>query len=115
MEDKIKYNNCVESLKKAGDPVIVVTAVHESEAVANACRDNGITVEAFCDSEKKKSEELFCGLEVIHTPTLPQRYPKARFIIASQHIRDCEEQLTGLGYSEFYSILELLKNYDIKI
>ena len=114
MGNKIKYNNYIESLKKAGDPVIVVTAVHESEAVANACRDNGITVEAFCDSEKKKSEELFCGLEVIHTPTLPQRYPKARFIIASQHIRDCEEQLTGLGYSEFYSILDLLKDYDIK-
>ena len=62
MEDRIKYNNCVESLKEAGDPVIIVTAVHESEAVANACRDNGITVEAFCDSEKKSyrlSEILF--------------------------------------------------------
>ncbi len=85
----------------------------EAEAFAYTCHDNGITVEAFCDSEKRQSEQLFCGLEVIHTPTLPQRYPKARFIIASQHIRDCEEQLTGLGYSEFYSILDLLKNYDV--
>ena len=73
MGNKVKYNNCIESLKKAGDPIIIVAAVHESEAVANACLDNGITVEAFCDSEIRKSEELFCGLEVIHTPTLPQR------------------------------------------
>ena len=93
MEGKVKYN-CIESLKKAGDPIIIVAAVDEAEAFAYACRDNGITVEAFCDSEKRQSEQLFCGLEVIHTPTLPQRYPKARFIIASQHIRDCEEQLT---------------------
>ena len=113
MEGKVKYN-CIESLKKAGDPIIIVAAVDEAEAFAYACRDNGITVEAFCDSEKRQSEQLFCGLEVIHTPTLPQRYPKARFIIASQHIRDCAEQLTGLGYSEFYSILDLLKNYDIE-
>jgi organic radical activating enzyme len=112
MKGKLKYN-CIESLKKADAPIIIVVTVDEAEAVANACRDNGITVEAFCDSEKRKSEELFCGLEVIHTPTLPQRYPNARFIIASQHIPDCVEQLTGLGYSEFYSILELLENYDV--
>ena len=54
MRNKIKYNNYIESLKKTGDPIIIVAAVHESEAVANACRDNGITVEAFCDSEKRQ-------------------------------------------------------------
>ena len=115
MEAKFRYN-CIESLKKAGDPIIIVTAVDEAEAVAYACRDNGITVEAICDSEKRQTEKPFCGFEVIHTPTLPQRYPKARFIIASQHIPDCVKQLSGLGYSEceFYSILELLENYDVK-
>ena len=114
-ENKANYN-CIESLKKTGAPIIIVTAVEEAEAIAYACRDNGITVTAFCDSEKRITENLFCGLEVIHTPTLPQRYPKARFIIASQHIPDCVEQLTGLGYgeSEYYSILELLKNFDVK-
>ena len=113
MEGEVKYN-CIESLKKAGDPIIIVAAVDEAEAFAYACRENGITVEAFCDSDKSQTEQLFCGLEVIHTPTLPRRYPKARFIIASQHIQDCAAQLTGLGYSEFYSILDLLKNYDIE-
>jgi len=112
MEVEVKYN-CVEYLKKPGAPIIIVAAVHEAEAVANACRDNGIIVSAICDSEKRKSEELFCGLEVIHTPNLPQRYSKTRFVIASQHIQECVEQLTKLGYNEFYSVLELLKNYDI--
>jgi organic radical activating enzyme len=111
----IKVNkNCIESLKGKGDPIIVVAALPESEAFVNACLENGINVAAFCDSEKRKSEEPFCGLEVIHTPTLPQRYPKARFIIASQHIQECADQLTDLGYDEFYSILDLLKNYDVK-
>lgn len=113
MEVNVK-KNCIEPLKTTGDPIIIVAALPESEAFVNACRENGIAVEAFCDSEKRKSEEPFCGLEVIHTPTLPKRYPNARFIIASQHIQECAEQLTKLGYSEFYSILDLLKDYDIK-
>ena len=112
MEKKVKYN-CLQSLKEAGAPVIIVAAVHESEAVAKACRGVGIVVSAFCDSIKGKSQNLFCGLEVIHTPTLPEHFPKARFIIASQHIQDCVEQLTALGYDEFYSPLELLENYDV--
>ena len=112
MENKVKYN-CLQSLRETGAPVIIVAAVHETEAVVNACRNNGIIVSAICDSEKRKSEDLFCGLKVIHTPNLPQHYSKARFVIASQHIQECAEQLTKLGYNEFYSVLELLKNYDI--
>ena len=102
MEKKVKYN-CLKSLREAGAPVIIVAAVHESEAIANACRDAGIDVSAFCDSEKRKSQDRFCGLEVIHTPTLPERFSKARIIIASQYIPDSVEQLSVLGYNEFYS------------
>ena len=112
MEKIVKYN-CLQSLREAGPPVIIVAALFEAEAIANACRDNGIVVSAFCDSEKRKSQELFCGLEVIHSPVLPERFPKARFIIATQHIQDVVDQLSGLGYGEFYSAMELLKNYDV--
>ena len=112
VEKKVKYS-CIQSLKEAGAPVIIVTLPEEAEAIANACRDNGITVSAFCDNETRKSSKLFCGLEVFHTPTLPERFPKARFIIAYYNIRECVEQLSALGYDEFYSPLELLKNYDV--
>ena len=112
MEKKVKYN-CLQSLGEAGSPVVIVAAVLEAEAIVNACRNAGIVVSAFCDSEKRKSQDLFCGLEVIHAPTLPERFSKARFIIAAQQIQDTVEQLSGLGYDEFYSALELLENYDV--
>jgi len=112
MEKNVKYN-CLQSLREAGSPVIIVAAVLEAEAIVNACRNTGIVVSAFCDSDKRKSQDLFCGLEVIHTPTLPKRFSKARFIIAAQQIQDTVEQLSGLGYDAFYSALELLENYDV--
>ena len=104
---------CIEALKKDGSPVVIVAAVGEAEAVYNACKKYGIVVSAICDNIKGKSNTPFCGLKVIHTPLLPEVLPKARFIIASQHIQDCIDQLTSLGYQEYYSPLELLENYDV--
>ena len=52
MERTVKYN-CIESLKKNGDPIIIVAAVREAEAIAYACKDLGINVSAFCDTEKR--------------------------------------------------------------
>ena len=105
--------NCIESLKKDGPPIIIVAAVQESEAVLNSCKNHNIKVSAFCDSIKGKTSNLFCGLKIIHTPSLPDHYKKARFIIASQHIQDCIEQLTALGFDDFYSPLELIENYKV--
>lgn len=113
MSEKLKYNS-IQELKGISLPVIIVAAVGESEAVLNACKNNQINVTAFCDSIKGKSENLFCGIPVIHTPSLPESFPKAKFIIASQHIQDCIEQLTALGYDDFYSPLELLESYEVK-
>ena len=110
---KVKYK-CLKALRETGTPVIIVAAVHESEAIANACRDAGIEVSAFCDSEKRSIRNNYLGLEVIHTPTLPRRFSKARFIIATQQIIDVVDQLSSLGYEEFYSALEILENYDVR-
>ena len=113
MEKQLKYD-CTLNLKKEGSPIIIVAAVGEAEAIANACKEENIKISAICDNIKEKSESKFCGFDVVHTPSLPEIFPKARFIIASQHIQDCVEQLTLLGYDEFYSPLELLKNYKIE-
>ena len=101
-------------LKKEGPPIIIVGAVQESEAVANVCREKGIKVSAVCDSEPRRSQETLSELKIIHSPTLPKKFPKARFIIGCQHVQDVVEQLTGYGYDEFYSPLGLLENYNIK-
>ena len=106
-------SNVLESLKEDGAPIIIVGVVHESEAIVNACHEHGIPVTAFCDSKKKASEDLFCGLEVIHTPTLFKRFKDARFIIATQQIYDVVDQLSEFGYGEYFSALELLDDYDV--
>ena len=113
MRNKAK-DTCIKALKKQGEPIIIVAAVGETEVIANACKENGIIVSVICDSIQGKSKVPFCGIEIVHTPSLPERFPKARFIIASQHIQDCIEQLISLGYSEFYSPLELLDIYDLE-
>ena len=56
MDKRVKLE-CIEALKKEGPPIIIVAAVREAEAVANACKENGINVEAFCDTEKRKTFE----------------------------------------------------------
>ena len=55
--------------------------MREAEAIANACREMGINVTAFRDYEKRNTLKSFCGLEVIHTPDLPHRFPKAKIIL----------------------------------
>ena len=97
----------IEFLKKTNDPIIIYALVDEAEAIANACKENGISVAAFCDNESRKTKKPYWGLEVIFTPDLPKRFPKANFIIAHQSLDDCAEQLSEMGYSEFYSPLNL--------
>ena len=113
MSKTVKYNS-IEFLKKTGDPIVIVAAVVETEAIIKACEEQKIKISGVCDSEKRKSEKPFAETKVFHTPSLPQYFPKARFIIASQHIQECAEQLIGLGYNEFYSGLELLKDFKVK-
>ena len=111
--NKIIKHNCIQSLKENGAPIILVTLPEEAEAMVYACQDNGIPIAAVCDNETRKTNKNFFGLEVIHTPSLPKRFPKARLIIAYHNIEDCVDQLSALGYEEFYSPLELLKSYDV--
>jgi len=56
VEKKVKYN-CLRSLREVGSPVIIVAAVLQAEAIINACRNTGIAVSAFCDTDKRKSQD----------------------------------------------------------
>lgn len=103
----------ITTLKNCADPIIIYALVDEAEAIANACKENGISVTAFCDNESRKTKKNYWGLEVIFTPDLPKKFSNAKFIIAHQSLDDCAEQLTEFGYTEFYSPLNLLKNYNV--
>ena len=79
----VKYN-IINSLKKPGNPIIIYALPQEAEAIFYACKNEGVNVSAFCDNEKRKSNKKYCGLDVIYTPDLAQKFPKARVIIAHQ-------------------------------
>ncbi len=105
---------CIENLKKATDPIIIFSVTEESEALKLSCEQNGIKVSAFCDNEIRKTKSLHCGLEVIYTPDLPKKFSNANFIIAHHTLDECTEQLIDLGYSEFFSPLQLFENFDVE-
>ena len=53
MRNKAK-DTCIKALKKQGEPIIIVAATQEVEAIINACKDNEIEVAALCDNETRK-------------------------------------------------------------
>ena len=112
MINKAKYN-LKENLTKPGEPIIIVAATQEIEAIINACTENGIRVDALCDNETRKVNKKIKGLDIIHTNSLPNKFPKARLIVAYHNIQECVDQLTSMGYDEFYSPLEILKEYEV--
>ena len=114
MKNKAKYK-CIENLKHQGKPIIIVAATQEVEAIINACNDFDIRVVALCDNETRKTEKKIKDLEVIHTPNLIKRYPQARIIVAYHNMQECIDQLSSMGYEEFYSPLELLENYKVEM
>lgn len=109
----VKYN-AIEYLKNTNEPTIIFALSEEAEPIAKACEDNGINIIAFCDKEIRKTKSLFCGKEVIYTPDLPKRFKKANFIIAHHTLESCAEELFDLGYNNFFSPLELLKNFKVE-
>ena len=112
MKNKAKYN-CIENLKGQGDPIVIAAVTQEIEAIINACKENNIKISALCDNETRKVNKRINNLEVIHTPDLKKIFPKARIIVAYHNIDECIDQLSLMGFNDFYSPLELLKKYDV--
>ena len=59
-------------------------------------------------NEIRKTDKKLHDIEIIYTPDLPKKYPNANFLIAHHTLEDCAEQLSDLGYENFYSPLESL-------
>ena len=109
----LTIKNDIESLRNSKVPIIIYSLTEEAEAIANACYENDINVHAFCDNEIRKTKNPKFDLKVIYTPDLPKYFPNAHFIIGHHTLEDCAEQLSDLGYKDFYSPLKLFKKYNV--
>jgi hypothetical protein len=96
-----------------GMPVIIFGAASVGQAIFHACREAGITVDAFCDNNANLARERRFDLEIIPARDLKRRFPEADIIISCADIADVVRQLEEMGYSRWHPCTELLRNFDI--
>lgn len=101
-------------IKRRNSPVIIAGAGIVGKVLLSICRNEGIEVECFCDgSEKAAGRAEFCGLEIIHTSRLRERYEDATFLISAASIKDVVDSLGSQGFSNWYAGGLLLKDLDV--
>lgn len=103
----------INQIKNKQLPVIISGAGIVGKALLSLCMDEGIEVECFCDSSIKAVQSDFCGLEVIYTPDLKNRYKDAVIIISVAAIKDVVDLLHNTGFKNWYAGGVLLKDLDV--
>jgi hypothetical protein len=103
----------IEEIKKKALPVIIFGSRSVAEALFYACQEVGIKVDCFCDNNINRTKNPVCGLKVIYTPYLRNKYKDAIFLISAADIKDAVEQLYNLGFSKWYPSNLLLKNFNV--
>jgi glutamyl-tRNA reductase len=102
----------IKEIKSRELPVVIFGAGIVGEVLLQACYNKGIKVEAFYDNNLNKTKSLKCGVEVIHTSKLKDRYQDASFLISAADIKDVVDQLNEMGFSKWYTSNSLLKDFD---
>lgn len=103
----------IENISKENIPIIIFGAGIVSEALYHSSVSSGIKIECFCDNNLNKTNTKLCGVPIIHTSQLKQKFNDARFLISAADIRDVIEQLCSLGYSKWSPAAPLLREFDI--
>lgn len=103
----------ITTLKNQAKPVIIFGAGIVGEVLLRASLEAGIQVDCFCDNNINKTKSLLCGIQVVHTEILKNKYKDAIFLISAADIKDVVEQLNVLGFSKWYAGGLLLRNFDI--
>jgi hypothetical protein len=103
----------INEIKKKQMPVIICGAGIVGRVLLSICKDEGITVECFCDSSKKVAQSSFCDMEIIYTPDLKTKYKDAIFLISVAAIKDVVDLLHDLGFTNWYAGGLLLKDLDV--
>lgn len=104
----------IESIKSNKLPVIIFGASTVGEVLSHHLEEQGITVTAFTENQAHKTEQSFCGIEVIHTSKLQERFKDAHFIISAADIEDVIHQLNELGFYHTHAAGILIQNIDLE-
>ena len=103
----------LDELRAAGAPVVICGAGVVGEVLLGVCRDEGIEVACFCDSSVKVAGTTFCGLEVLYTPDLGQRFDDAALLISVASIKDVVQLLERSGFARWWAGGLLLEDLDV--
>ena len=103
----------IEEIRRSRLPTVICGAGVVGEALLSLCREEGIDVECFCDSSVKVAGTTFCGLEVLYTPDLKERYEEATILISVASIKDVVDLLQDMGFHSWHAGGSLLKDLDI--
>lgn len=103
----------LNEIKSKNLPVIIAGAGIVGKILLNVCKEAGIKVDCFCDSNVEIVRNgKFCDLEIIYTPDLKRFYENAVFLISAVAIKDVVDILEDLGFSNWYAGGILLEGYD---
>lgn len=105
--------NLFSKIRNKNLPVVIAGAGIVGKVLLSFCKAKGINVECFCDNSKKVVGSKFCGLEVIYTPDLKNRYKDATILISVASIKDIVDLLHDLGFFNWYAGGLLLKDFNV--
>ncbi len=105
--------NIWEELRQESRPIVIFGAGVTGEIVLQLCRENDVSIAAFCDNNREKTGRELNGVKVIYAPSAPAQYPGALFIITVIDIRDVARQLAELGCRSIMPASGLLRHCDV--
>jgi hypothetical protein len=103
----------LREIKEKQLPVIISGAGVVGKVLLSLCHQEGIPVDAFCDSSIKVAQSDFCGMEVIYTPDLKKKYRDATILISVAAIRDVVNLLQNSGFLNWYAGGLLLEDFEV--
>lgn len=81
---------------------VVLFGASKLGEIAFSYLKNNYNIVAFCDNDKNKVDNLFCGIKVIESSRLQKEFKDCSIIITSQYHIYIARQLLSLGIKMFY-------------
>lgn len=108
------YNNNALAgiLKSNSAPVVLFGAGSLGKLALYALKTLDIQVDCFCDSDKQKQGNLYCGVKVISLEELSELNPDTHIFICHDYITSVSPLLEQMNFVNIYDCTVLLENTD---